>query len=90
MVKTDSRHYNTKSNRDLTIEMNLWCAFNGKQLEASGETFDSKPVSGQIIAVEYLPDAKGNTCLIKLQNGTQCSLPVKRGKLVLKSNITIK
>lgn len=89
MIKTDNRHYNTSSKRDLSIEMNLWCILSGKMIEAKGCTSDGKPVKGKIVDLKYEPGRKTNHCRVYLDNGAEYALKIKYGKIVPETKFTI-
>lgn len=80
MKKNDYRIYNRKTQRDLAIEMNLFCALNGKHLTVSGATFNSLPVSGTITNVVYTPGPKRNYVNVVLSNLSEYTFRVKHGK----------
>ncbi len=89
MYKTDNRIYNRKQNRDLAIEMDLYCLLKGKLLEAKGCFFDNKPVYGIIEDVFYEVFRGANLCTLKLDNGTEYKLRIKRGMVVKDDKILI-
>lgn len=89
MEKSDNRKYNRKSNRDLNIEMDLWCIFGSKNIEVDNTTFDDKPIKGKIIDVKYEIHRSSNNAVLFIDNNTEYRISVKHGKPVMNKNIKI-
>lgn len=89
MIKYDARHTNRKSQRDLTIEMDLWCFFGSKHLTVEGASLGGKPINGKIVDISYDIYPKSKDCRLTLDNGTEYSVPVKYGRPVIAGKIKL-
>jgi ribosomal protein L2 len=89
MKKNDDRNYNRKHQRDLSIEMDLWCLLKDKVIESKGCFYDGKPVAGIIKNVIYYPGRTSNICTVELDNGTKYNFEVKHGKILMEQSVII-
>lgn len=90
MNKTDGRHYNRKSQRDLKIEMDLFVLFNKRHILVPGNFYDDKPVEGIIVDVTFIPDNHSrHVCVLSIDNGTEYRFPVRHGKPAMRNEVII-
>jgi hypothetical protein len=80
MKTTDLRHYNRKEQRNLKIEMNLYCLLVGKKLESSC-IINGLPACGKIIDIQYNSMPTFNFVRLILENGADYCIETKYGKL---------
>lgn len=73
MKKTDGRHYNVKSNRHLSSEMNLWCAFSGKE-------FLTDKGNSKIVDIEFDQHRRFGWLTLIFENGEIFCTQTKFGK----------
>jgi len=84
MKKNDNRHYNRQTQRDLGLEMDLWCFVVGKNLQSENPTLK---INGRIPrgkVVEFSLERVSGQNLrgrIRFESGVCLTVPIKNRKL---------